>query len=50
MNYKVIYACITGGHDNLKQPLVLYSDFDYICFSHGIYTERVGVWEIHPIQ
>lgn len=49
MNTKVIYTCLVGAYDKLRQPAVIYDDFDYICFSNDINEKKVGVWEIRPI-
>jgi len=49
MNKYVIYTCIVGNYDTLKQPLVVDERFDYICFSNDIKEERNGVWEIRRI-
>jgi hypothetical protein len=29
---KVVYTCITGGYDDLKEPMVITEGWDYICF------------------
>lgn len=47
---KAIYTVLVGKYDELKQPLVVDSDFDYICFSNDIATSKVGVWNIRPIS
>ena len=49
MNRKVIYTCIVDGYDELRQPLAVDPDFDYICFSNDYQQIKVGVWEIRPI-
>lgn len=49
MNKKVIYTCLVGNYDMLRQPLVTAEGYDYICFSNDIKEERVGVWQIRPI-
>ena len=49
MNKKVIYTCLVGNYDVLRQPLVACESYDYICFSNDIKEERVGVWQIRPI-
>lgn len=46
---KVIYTCIVGGYDELRQPEVVDSAFDYICFSNDYEEDKVGVWQIRPI-
>lgn len=49
MGKYVIYTCLTGNYDDLKQPLVVDDNFDYICFSNDIKKERDGVWQIKQI-
>ena len=49
MNNKVIYTCIVGNYDELRQPLLVDKSFDYICFSNDIKDNKVGVWKILPI-
>lgn len=49
MNKNVIYTCLTGNYDTLKQPLVVDDKFDYICFSNDISSTDVGIWKIVKI-
>ncbi len=46
---KVIYTCIVGGYDELRQPEIVDPSFDCICFSDDFQESRIGVWEILPI-
>lgn len=46
---KVIYTCLTGNYDDLKQPLVSSSEWDYICFSDCLPEGVQGCWEIRRI-
>lgn len=46
---KVIYTCLVGAYDSLRQPEAVRDDWDYICFSNDIGEERIGVWEIRRI-
>lgn len=46
----VIYTAIVGGYDNVMQPEVVDSRFDYILFSNDIKEKTVGVWKVHPIE
>lgn len=46
---RVIYTCIAGGYDKLRQPGVLDADFDYICFTDEVGSGRDGVWQLRPI-
>ena len=45
----VIYTCLTGNYDTLKQPLVVDEDFDYICFSNDMVSNSDGIWKIIKI-
>ena len=51
MERVVIYTCIIGGYDELRQPLMPCSDVDYICFvGPGEKTsDRIGVWQIREL-
>ena len=49
MNKKVIYTCLVGNYDVLRQPLAINDNYDFICFSNDIKKERVGIWQIRPI-
>jgi len=46
---RVIYTCIVGGYDEIRQPEVVDPSFDYICFSNDIKESRIGIWEIRSI-
>ncbi len=46
---RVIYTCIVGGYDKLRQPEALDEGFDYICFSDSGAGTVDGVWQIRPI-
>ena len=48
-NKKVIYTCLTGTYDELRQPLAVSEDFDYVCFSDSLPAGRNGVWDVRPI-
>lgn len=51
MNNKVIYTCLVGGYDNLQQPEVIYSDFDYICFvGQDVSDTSLGIWTVKTIS
>ena len=41
-----IYTVLTGGYENLMQPLVCNEHFDFVCFSNDIFQDQVGVWQI----
>lgn len=49
MNKYVIYTIITGGYNDLMQPLFADERFDYILFSNDFKIERIGVWQVMPI-
>lgn len=46
----VIYTAMVGGYDEFMQPKVVDDRFDYILFSNDIKEERVGVWQVRPIE
>ncbi len=40
---------MTGGYDNILQPLHVDDRFDYILFSNDFKEKTIGVWEVRPI-
>ena len=44
---KVIYTCISGNYDRLKEPQVLDPDFDYVCFTDQRFDSPT--WNMRPI-
>lgn len=48
MNKVVVYTCITGGYDSLKQPKVVSANVDYICFTDR-FSGMLGAWKFIPI-
>jgi hypothetical protein len=44
---KVIYTCISGNYDRLREPLVVEPDFDYVCFTDQKFDSNV--WNIRPM-
>lgn len=44
---KVIYTCISGNYDTLKEPKFVDPEFDYICFTDQDITSNF--WEIRPL-
>ena len=44
MNKKVIYTCIIGDYDTLKEPLIVTEGWDYICFTDQDF--KSDVWKI----
>lgn len=48
MNKKVIYTCITGGYEQLREPSFVNDDFDYICFADNE-SIKSNVWQIKEI-
>lgn len=49
MNRIVIYTCLVGNYDKLKQPAVIDSYFDYVCFSNDLKQDTFGVWQVKKI-
>lgn len=46
-NKKVVYTCIHGRYDTLRDPKFVNPDWDYICFTDQVFTSNV--WEIREI-
>lgn len=48
----VIYTCIVGSYDELLQPEVTDTNFDFVCFvGSGEKTkEKIGVWSIRELD
>ncbi|MDE6365139.1 MAG: DUF616 domain-containing protein [Lachnospiraceae bacterium] len=38
----VIYTCIVGGYDGLKEPLLLFDNVEYICFTEDAASIRMA--------
>lgn len=49
MNKISIYTVVTGHFDDVKQPLVKDSRFDYILFTDVPIASDTGVWQVRPI-
>ena len=48
MNKQVVYTCITGGYDNLREPKFVSPYIDYICFTdNAALTSKF--WKIKQI-
>ena len=57
---KVVYTCLTGNYDILRQPLAVAKDWDYVCFCNGPAPceegcraapgDRCGVWKMRQIH
>lgn len=45
-----IYTVITGGFDEVKQPLVIDDRFDYILFTDNVAEKFIGVWSVLPFK
>lgn len=46
----VVYTVLTGGYDNITQPLVVDDRFDYILFTDVVTSPKIGVWEVRAIK
>lgn len=46
---KVIYTCLIGFYDDLKDPKYVIEDWDYICFSNHLKQSDFNVWKIIKI-
>ena len=47
---KVIYTCITGGYDALRQPATVKPDWDYICFTDNEAVCADGIWQFRRTE
>ena len=47
---KVIYTCLTGGYDALREPAVLRDGWDYVCFTDAPGSGRKGAWELRALE
>lgn len=45
-----VYTVITGGFDNVLQPLVIDSRFDYFLFTDNVAEDNIGVWNVQKID
>lgn len=50
MKKYVIYTVITGGYEEILQPLVLDDRFDYILFTENCSSDKEGVWSLRTIS
>lgn len=46
---KVVYTCITGNYDDLKEPTVITEGWDYICFTDENLKYSGTTWKIIKI-
>jgi hypothetical protein len=50
---KVLYTCLTGNYDTLRQHSCIDFEYDYICFTDNnrlLMMGDYGVWKIKPLQ
>lgn len=47
-NKNVIYTCITGEYDDLREPEHIAEGFDYVCFTDNL-SMISNVWDIRPL-
>jgi hypothetical protein len=47
-NELVVYTCITGQYDEIRQPIENGSDIRFICYSDAR-PAKLGLWEIRPV-
>ncbi len=45
---KVVYTCITGGYDKLRDPKHITKGWDYICFTDNPNLNS-SVWDVRPL-
>ena len=46
-NNKVVYTCIVGKYDTLRDPIVVNPNWDYVCFTDQNLSSKV--WDVRPI-
>ena len=44
----VVYTCITGGYDSIKEPSFVTPGVDYVCFTDNL-SMKSKTWDIRPI-
>ena len=49
MNKFAIYTVITGGYEDVLQPLVIDDRFDYILFTDKVNTDKEGAWAVRKV-
>lgn len=49
MKSYAIYTVITGGYEEILQPLLIDDRFDYILFTDIVRSQKIGVWTVRPI-
>lgn len=49
MKQFVVYTALTGGYDDILQPLVVDDRFDYILFTDNVIASKIGIWEVRDI-
>ena len=45
-----VYTALVGNYDDIKQPLAVDDDFDYLLVSDCIKDDRIGVWEVKSLK
>ena len=44
---KVVYTCISGPYDTLKDPRFINSEYDYVCFTDQKFVSNI--WDVRPL-
>ncbi len=50
MNKKVVYTCLVGRYDDLKDPLFVAPDWDYLCFTDKPERKKSKIWKFVKIE
>lgn len=45
-----VYTAIVGNYDEIRQPMAIDGDFDFLLFSDTVGEKQLGVWKIMPIE
>lgn len=46
----VIFSAMVGAYDQILQPLAVDDRFDFVLFTNEVADDKVGVWQIRPIE
>lgn len=46
---KVVYTCLVGNYDVLRDPQCVSPDWNYVCFSNSLQQDDFQVWQIKPL-
>jgi len=50
MKHFAVYTVHIGEYDNVHQPLVIDSRFDYILYTDNVIDEQIGIWQVRKVD